>query len=374
MSSKKTVKVGSRKSQLALIQTNTIIDALKKVNKDVNFEIVSMSTTGDKILDIALSKIGEKNLFTRELEIALETKEVDLVVHSLKDLPTTLPDGLVVGCVYKRDSPYDAVVMHPKHKGKKLQDLEDGSVIGTSSLRRASQLQRKYTDLKFESIRGNLNTRLKKLDEDDKYDAIILAEAGLIRMGWGDRMSQVLPSDLCMYAVSQGAMAAECRADDTETLNLLSQIHDLDTAMACIAERAFLKTLEGGCSVPVAVFTDIKDSKLSITGGVFSIDGTQCVQDSVVKDLSEIIEPPKKKVRTTKSKKQYISIVEHPDVSHDALEMVMKSGVELANKLLTPEGAAILKKAKEDTAKAVIEEKKKKELIKAVENGSHHSI
>lgn len=372
MTSRKSFRVGSRKSQLALIQTNTIIEALKKITEDVNFEIVSMTTTGDKILDVALSKIGEKNLFTRELEVALETKEVDLVVHSLKDLPTTLPEGLMVGCVYKRDSPYDAVVMHPKHKGKKIQDLDDGSVIGTSSLRRASQLQRKYPGLQFESIRGNLNTRLRKLDDDDKYDAIILAEAGLERMGWADRISQVLPSDLCMYAVSQGAMAAECRADDTETLALLSQIHDLDTAMACIAERAFLKTLEGGCSVPVAVFTDIKDSQLSISGGVFSIDGKRSVQDRVTKDLTDVMEPPKKKVCTKNGtcRKQYISIAEHPDISHDALHTIMEAGVELAHKILTPEGAEILAKAKEDTAKAVIEEKRKKELIRAAENGS----
>lgn len=370
MSNRKTFRVGSRKSQLALIQTNSVIDALKKVTQDVDFEIVSMSTTGDKILDIALSKIGEKNLFTRELEVALETKQVDMVVHSLKDLPTTLPEGLMIGSVCKRDSPYDAVVMHPKHKGKQIQDLKDGSVIGTSSLRRQSQLQRKYPGLTFESIRGNLNTRLRKLDEDGKYDAIILAEAGLIRMGWEDRVSQILSADVCMYAVSQGAKAVECRADDTDTLNLLAHIHDPDTTMACIAERAFLRTLEGGCSVPVAVCTEIKDSKFSITGGVFSVDGKQCVQDSVNRDLSEIIEPPKKKIRTTKGVKQYISIAEHTDISHNALDVIMTAGVELANKILTPEGAAILKKAKEDTAKAVLEEKRKKELIKAVESGS----
>lgn len=295
-----------------------------------------------------------------------------MVVHSLKDLPTTLPEGLVVGCVYKRDSPYDAVVMHPKHKGKLIQDLKEGSVIGTSSLRRASQLQRKYPTFKFESIRGNLNTRLRKLDENGTYDAIILAEAGLHRMGWADRISQVLPSDMCMYAVSQGAMAVECRGDDTDTLQLLSNINHQQTALACIAERSFLKTLEGGCSVPVAVFTDVTDSQITITGGVFSIDGKQSVQDHVTKDLSDLEEPPSKKLCQEKEMKHYAAIVGH-DISQHALKVTMEAGNELANKILTPEGAAILAKAKADTANAVLEEKKKKELIKAVESQGQSS-
>lgn len=352
----KLFKVGSRKSQLALIQTNTIIDKLKEINPDHDFEIITMTTTGDKILDSALSKIGAKDLFTRELELALENGEVDFVVHSLKDLPTRIAENLVIGCVYKRDSEFDAVVMHPKHKGKKLADLPDASVIGTSSLRRAAQLQRKFPTFKFESIRGNLNTRFKKLDEDTKYDAIVLAEAGLRRMGWDDRIAQVLDPSECMYAVSQGAMAVECRTGDEKTLALLSSIHDQDTAVSCIAERAFLKQLEGGCSVPVCVHSTLTDSQITLKGGVFSIDGTQCVIDTVTKDISG--EPAKKKSSTNGVT---FSAIVHGSIDLSLCETAENAGIDLANRLLATEAATILKEAKEQTAKAVIEEKERKE-------------
>lgn len=350
------MKVGSRKSQLALIQTNTIIAKLKELKPDHDFEIVTMTTTGDKILDSALSKIGAKDLFTRELELALESGEVDFVVHSLKDLPTRIADNLVIGCVYKRDSEFDAVVMHPKHKGKKLADLPAHSVIGTSSLRRAAQLQRKFPDFKFESIRGNLNTRFKKLDEDDKYDAIVLAEAGLRRMGWDDRIAQVLDPSECMYAVSQGAMAVECRTGDEKTLDLLSVIHDQDTAICCIAERAFLKQLEGGCSVPVCVHSNLTDSQITLKGGVFSIDGSQCVIDSVTKDIPQ--EPAAKKCSTNGI--TFSSIV-HGSIDLALCQTAEAVGIELANKLLATEAATILAEAKAQTAKAVLEEKARKE-------------
>lgn len=360
------VKVGSRKSQLALVQTNTIINKLKELNPEYEFVVVTMTTTGDNILDSALSKIGAKDLFTRELELALEAGEVDFVVHSLKDLPTRIADTLVIGCVYKRDSEFDAVVMHPKHKGKKLEDLPENSVIGTSSLRRAAQLSRKFPTFKFENIRGNLNTRFKKLDEDEKYDAIILAEAGLVRMGWDDRIAQVLTPDECMYAVSQGAMAVECRAGDRKTLALLSDIHHQDTAIACIAERAFLRRLEGGCSVPVCVSTKLSKTKLTLTGGVFSIDGKQCVLDTHSKDLPE--EPANKKMATNGH--LFAAIVPgniDPALCHIAEEV----GTELANLLLATEAANILAEAKEQTARAVMEEKarKEREMVEKTKQG-----
>ncbi|KAL4228446.1 hypothetical protein ACF0H5_011492 [Mactra antiquata] len=356
MSSKKLIKVGSRKSQLALIQTNTIIDKLKELNEDHEFEVVTMTTTGDKILDSALSKIGAKDLFTRELELALERGDVDFVVHSLKDLPTRIADNLVIGCVYKRDSEFDAVVMHPKNKDKKLQDLPDNSVIGTSSLRRAAQLQRRFPTFKFENIRGNLNTRLKKLDDDDKYDAIILAEAGLVRMGWNDRIAQVLSPSECMYAVSQGAMAVECRTGDEKTLNLLSTIHDQDTALCCIAERSFLKQLEGGCSVPVCVNTTLSETEITLKGGVFSIDGTKCVIDHVTKTFPE---GPAIKKRATNG--HTFSSIVHGDIELALCQTAEATGIELANKLLGTEAADILAEAKKQTAQAVIEEKARKE-------------
>lgn len=357
-------KVGSRKSQLALIQTNTIIDALKEKKPDHTFEVVTMSTTGDKILDSALSKIGAKDLFTRELELALERKEVDFVVHSLKDLPTRIADNLVIGCVFRRDSALDAVVMHPKHAGKLLSDLPEYSVIGTSSLRRAAQLQRKFPTFMFENIRGNLNTRLKKLDDDNKYDAIILAEAGLARMGWQDRISQVLSPEECMYAVSQGAMSVECRADDEKTLKLLSCIHDQDTVLSCIAERAFLKTLEGGCSVPVSVHSTLTKSQISLTGAVFSIDGKQCVVHSITKDFTkETVEE-----KQTTNGHTFSAIVSgHIDVA--LCQVAELAGTELAKRMLQTEAKNILEIAKEQTAKAVIEEQMRKEREAAEKAG-----
>nr|CAD7586821.1 unnamed protein product [Timema genevievae] len=190
------IKVGSRKSQLALIQTNHIVSILKGLYPNKTFELVTMTTIGDQILDKPLPKIGEKSLFTKELEIALEQQDVDLVVHSLKDLPTTLPDGMCIGAVCKREDARDAVVLHAKHKGKTLATLPKGSVIGTSSLRRASQLHLKYPDLKVKDVRGNLNTRLAKLDKGDSYDGLVLAAAGLERMGWEARVSQVYKHEL----------------------------------------------------------------------------------------------------------------------------------------------------------------------------------
>uniref|UniRef100_A0A8C3E3E3 hydroxymethylbilane synthase n=1 Tax=Corvus moneduloides TaxID=1196302 RepID=A0A8C3E3E3_CORMO len=176
---------------LARIQTDSVVMMLRELYPDLCFEIVAMSTTGDKILDTALSKIGEKSLFTKELENALERNEVDLVVHSLKDLPTSLPPGFTIGAVCKRENPLDAVVFHPKNCGKTLSLLPEKSVIGTSSLRRAAQLKKKFPHLEFRDIRGNLNTRLKKLDEKEDFSAIVLAAAGLKRMGWEDRIGQV---------------------------------------------------------------------------------------------------------------------------------------------------------------------------------------
>ncbi|XP_056905610.1 porphobilinogen deaminase-like isoform X1 [Takifugu flavidus] len=278
---RRVIQIGTRKSQLARIQTDSVAEKLKELYPDVRLEIVAMSTTGDKILDTALSKIGEKSLFTKELENALERNEVDLVVHSLKDLPTTLPPGFTIGAVLKRENPHDAVVLHPKNAGKSLDALPANSVIGTSSLRRAAQLKKRFPHLDFKDIRGNLNTRLKKLDEKEDFAAIILAAAGLRRMGWENRISQILEPDDCMYAVGQGALAVEVRARDADILEMVSVLHDPDTVLRCIAERAFLKHLEGGCSVPVAVHTVVKDSQLYLTGAVYSLDGSDSLKETM---------------------------------------------------------------------------------------------
>uniref|UniRef100_A0A8C5GQV7 Porphobilinogen deaminase n=1 Tax=Gouania willdenowi TaxID=441366 RepID=A0A8C5GQV7_GOUWI len=258
---------------LARIQTDSVAAMLKDFYPDLQMEIVAMSTIGDKILDTALSKIGEKSLFTKELENALERNEVDLVVHSLKDLPTTLPPGFTIGAVLKRENPHDAVVLHPKYKERTLDTLPENSVIGTSSLRRAAQLKRRFPHLNFKDIRGNLNTRLKKLDEKDDYAAIVLAAAGLQRMGWEQRISQILsPED---------SLAVEVRSSDADILQMVSVLHHGDTVLRCISERAFLRHLEGGCSVPVAVHTELKDSQLYLTGAVYSLDGSDSLKETM---------------------------------------------------------------------------------------------
>ncbi|CAL7936544.1 unnamed protein product [Xylocopa violacea] len=292
------IRVGSRKSELALIQTKYVIECLKEHHPEKKFQIVTMSTKGDKILDKSLPKIGEKSLFTEELELALENGRVDFVVHSLKDLPTSLPRGMALGAILKREDPRDAVVMSKKYKDKTLTTLPEGSVIGTSSLRRAAQLARNMPHLKVENIRGNLNTRLRKLDDESgPFAAIILAAAGLKRMNWKNRISQLLEPEEALYAIGQGALGVECREADWKILSLLEPLYDVETTLRCVCERSFLKTLGGGCSAPVAVSSTLSDKNLTITGAVWSLDGQTLIKDTVKTELylpDDDGEPPKK--------------------------------------------------------------------------------
>lgn len=276
----RTIRIGSRKSQLALVQTYWVQEQLQKHFPDRTFEVETMSTQGDKILDVALAKIGDKGLFTKELELGMLEGSIDFAVHSLKDLPTALPDRLMLGCVTEREDPADALVVHEKHKDKQIDTLPEGAVIGTSSLRRLAQLRHHYPHLTFKDVRGNLNTRLAKLDAGE-YDAIILAVAGLRRLGMGDRIHQVLPSDVSLHAVGQGALGIECRTDDPEVLELLKVLQHEPTAQRCYAERAFLRVLEGGCQVPIGVNTTIDGDTLTLTGIVASLDGQTFVKDTV---------------------------------------------------------------------------------------------
>jgi len=275
------IRIGSRKSQLALVQTYWIQEKLQQAFPDRQFEVQTMSTHGDKILDVALSKIGDKGLFTKELELGMLNNEIDFAVHSLKDLPTNLPDGLVLGVVTERENPADALVVHQKHQDKQIDTLPAGSVVGTSSLRRLAQLRHHFPHLSFKDVRGNLNTRLKKLD-DGEYDAIILAVAGLERLEMSDRIHQKLPPEISLHAVGQGALGIECRADDTEVLELLKAIEHQPTAQRCYAERSFLRELEGGCQVPIGVNTQLQATSLTLTGIVASIDGKKLVKDTVI--------------------------------------------------------------------------------------------
>ncbi|XP_036325910.1 porphobilinogen deaminase [Rhagoletis pomonella] len=287
----KTIRVGSRKSELALIQTKHVIARLQKLYPKKKFEIHTMSTIGDRVLNISLPKIGEKSLFTRDLEDALRNGGVDFVVHSLKDLPTALPTGMAIGAVLEREDARDALVLREDYKGHTIETLPEGCVLGTSSLRRTAQIRRQYPHLTVCDIRGNLNTRLAKLDApNSKFAGIILAQAGLVRMGWDSRISQVLePTDL-LYAVGQGALAVECRANDLEVLGMLRSLMCLSTTCRILAERSFLKTLGGGCSAPVAVWSNLDgdlletnanhaSSALSLVGAVWSLDGSTEIRD-----------------------------------------------------------------------------------------------
>ncbi|MDY6939545.1 MAG: hydroxymethylbilane synthase [Cyanobacteriota bacterium] len=277
----RTIRIASRKSQLALVQTYWVQEQLKQRHPDRQFEVETMSTKGDKILDVALAKIGDKGLFTKELEVGMLNRETDFAVHSLKDLPTNLPEGLMLGCITQRENPADALVVHDRHKDKQLDTLPEGAIVGTSSLRRLAQLRHYYPHLKFKDIRGNVNTRLAKLDAGD-YDAIILAVAGLQRLGFGDRIHQEIPADVSLHAVGQGALGIECRTGDPEILEILKTIEHTPTAWRCLAERSFLRALEGGCQVPIGVTTHIEGETLTLKGMVASLDGQRLIKNNVV--------------------------------------------------------------------------------------------
>ena len=282
----RTIRIGSRKSQLALVQTYWVQAELQKHFPERQFEVETMSTQGDKILDVALAKIGDKGLFTKELEVGMIHQDIDLAVHSLKDLPTQLPEGLILGCVTQRVNPADALVVNEKHQDKQLDSLPEGAVIGTSSLRRLAQLRHFYPHLIFKDVRGNVNTRLAKLDAGE-YDAIILAVAGLMRLDMSDRIHQHIPSEISLHAVGQGALGIECRSEDTEVLELLKVLEHIPTRDRCLAERSLLRELEGGCQVPIGVSTSIENETLTLTGMVASLDGQRLIKDHISGNPSE---------------------------------------------------------------------------------------
>lgn len=270
--------VGSRRSQLALTQSQQFIDKLKAVNPDLEIEIKEIVTKGDKIVDKQLSKVGGKGLFVKEIQQALFDHEIDFAIHSLKDVPSELPDGLMLGCVPDREIPLDAFI---SKNHVQLEDLPDGSIVGTSSLRRGAQILAKYPNLEIKWIRGNIDTRLKKLETED-YDAIILAAAGLRRMGWSDDIvTEYLDPDLVLPAIGQGALGIECRSDDTALLELLKKVHNQSVAECVTAERTFLKEMNGSCQVPIAGYATVDDNgMLNFTGLIMSPDGKERYEQS----------------------------------------------------------------------------------------------
>ena len=262
--------IGSRGSKLALWQAEWVKARLEEAGSPCRIQIIR--TTGDKITDVALSKVGTKGLFTKEIEEALLDGRVDLAVHSLKDMPTELPPGLVLSAIPKREDPRDAVV------GGRLDELPEGAKAGTSSLRRAAQLKLLRPDLTIESIRGNVDTRLRKLDEG-QFDAIVLAAAGLKRLGREERITELLPVDKMYPAVGQGALAIETRAGGGEAVEACRRLNDTGTESAVIAERAVLASLGGGCQVPIGAHAIVNGDKLLIRAIVISPDGRGVVRD-----------------------------------------------------------------------------------------------
>ena len=272
------LRIATRRSKLAMVQTLWVKDQLEKNIPNIEVSIEAMATQGDKILDVALAKIGDKGLFTKELEAQMLLDRADIAVHSLKDLPTNLPEGLILGCITEREDPSDALVVNNKNKKYKLDSLPPGSIVGTSSLRRLAQLRFNYPDLIFKDIRGNVITRLEKLDSGD-FDCIILAAAGLKRLGFESRIHQLIPNEISLHAVGQGALGIECREDNKEVLKLIGNLNDELTSKRCLAERAFLRELEGGCQVPIGVNSQVKDNQIILTGMVASIDGTKLLKE-----------------------------------------------------------------------------------------------
>ncbi|WML45571.1 hydroxymethylbilane synthase [Neobacillus sp. PS3-40] len=249
--------VGSRRSKLALTQTNWVIEQLKKLGGPFEFEVKEIVTKGDRIQDVTLAKVGGKGLFVKEIEQAMMDKEIDMAVHSMKDMPAILPEGLTIGCIPFREDHRDALISRGHIP---LKELKQGAIIGTSSLRRSSQLLLQRPDLEIKWIRGNVDTRLGKLEEEE-YDAIILAAAGLSRLGWAkDVVTEFLDADICIPAVGQGALSIECREDDHELLELFEKFTCKKTEKAVRAERAFLQKMEGGCQVPIAGFAQVDDN------------------------------------------------------------------------------------------------------------------
>ncbi|KAI0960944.1 hypothetical protein AcV7_000181 [Taiwanofungus camphoratus] len=289
--------LASRASELARIQTNIVRNALEARHPSTAFEALFMSTGGDKNQSQALYLLGGKALWTEELEVALRAGEVDMLVHSFKDVPTELPEGCEIAGVLKREDPVDSLVVKKGETWKSLDELPDGSVVGTSSVRRVAQLKRRFPRLVFKDVRGNLNTRIAKLDAPDgPYAALILAKAGLVRLGWGSRVTADLGPPTLLHAVSQGALAIEIRADDAITRDLCAALTHWPTEWSCRAERACLRVLEGGCSVPVGVHTQLRESGcgkggvLTIMGCVTSLSGKEHVEHTLEEDVSSMEE------------------------------------------------------------------------------------
>ena len=277
------IRIATRKSALALWQAEYVKAELEKAHSGIQVELVPMTTKGDVILDTPLAKVGGKGLFIKELEIAMQEGRADIAVHSMKDVPVEFPEGFGLHAICPRENPYDAFV---SNAFQSLDDLPQGAVVGTSSLRRQCQLRKYRPDLVIKDLRGNVNTRLAKLD-DNQYDAIILAAAGLIRLGMKERINHVLDAQVSLPAVGQGAVGIECRNDDAELIALLGPLNHDETAVRVKAERAMNETLQGGCQVPIGSYAELDDQLLTLRGLVGSTDGKQMLFAEITGPLED---------------------------------------------------------------------------------------
>ncbi len=272
-----TLRIATRKSQLALWQAEYVRDVLLQYHPDLNVELIKMTTDGDRILDTPLAKVGGKGLFVKELENGLLSGDADIAVHSMKDVPVELPEGLHLSVICPREDPRDAFVSNDYSL---FEDLPKGARLGTSSLRRQCQLAAQRPDLNIIDLRGNVNTRLQKLD-DGNYDAIILAAAGLKRLGMEDRITECLSPEISLPAIGQGAVGIECRQDDDWVNELLAPLNDRDTAIRVRAERSLNHRLQGGCQVPIAGYAELAHGVILLRGLVGTVDGSQIIHGEI---------------------------------------------------------------------------------------------
>ncbi len=272
------IRIGSRGSNLALAQAESVRGELASLYPDIETEIVVIKTTGDRILDSPLSRIGDKGLFTRELEEELLSGGIDMAVHSMKDMPTELPERLVIGAVTRRLDPRDVFI---SRDGRELHSLEKGGIVATSSLRRKAQVMARNPEIDIVDIRGNVQTRIRKMRESGHITGIILARAGLIRLGLEDEITHIIPAEYMLPAVGQASLAIEIREDDSRARNLLEKINDDNSEKEISSEREFLATLQGGCQVPIAGYARINGNTITVDGLVASLDGTRIIRDTL---------------------------------------------------------------------------------------------
>jgi hydroxymethylbilane synthase len=272
-----TIRIATRESRLALWQAEHVASVLRKAYSDVNVTLVPMTTSGDQILDRTLAQVGGKGLFIKELEVAMHEGRAEIAVHSMKDVPSVLPEGMVINCVLERADPRDAFI---SKKYAYFASLPQGAHVGTSSLRRQSQLLATRPDLRISAVRGNVETRLRKLDEG-QFDAIVLASAGLTRLGLSSRITEYLDSSICVPAVGQGVIGIECKANDYVTRAFCAVLNHADTETCVNAERAFAAKLEGSCQSPIAAHAVLNGDELQLTGLVAATDGSRVIRDQI---------------------------------------------------------------------------------------------